>query len=137
MTNLARISAPKSLEYRYPSEREDRRVVMTFALASIALSAAQPADLPPFIRTSSPTLTFYYNSPDPALGPTMLKDLLRKENIEHPWFAKNEHVLRLIGASLGDIAVGKPKIVREYEAAFADAPPMGRRVILRALENCG
>jgi uncharacterized protein (TIGR03066 family) len=67
----------------------------------------------------------------------MLADLLKKENIEHPWFGKNEHVLNLIGAQLGDIAAAKPKLVRQYEAAFATAPPLGRRVIIRALTNAG
>src|SRR5262249_37782845 len=59
------------------------------------------------------------------------------ENVEHPWFAKNDHVLMLIGAQLGDIAAGKPKTVRAYEAAFPSAPLLGRRVIVRALMNCG
>src|SRR5262245_55914530 len=85
----------------------------------------------------APAVTFYYKSPDPALGPRMLKELLKEENLEHPFFAKNGHVLLLVGAQLGDIAAGKPKIVREYESAFADAPLTGRRVIIRALTNCG
>jgi hypothetical protein len=38
---------------------------------------------------------------------------------------------------LGDIAIGKPEIVRAYEAEFAGASLAGRRVIVRALMNCG
>ena len=38
---------------------------------------------------------------------------------------------------IGDIGAGHPAIVREYEKAFAAAPPMGRRVIIRALTNAG
>src|SRR2546426_5947695 len=30
-----------------------------------------------------------------------------------------------------------PKIVREYEAAFAEAPPAGQRLVIRTLRNCG
>src|SRR5262245_66672187 len=67
----------------------------------------------------------------------MLKALLEKENLEHPWFKKNDQVLVLIGGQLGDIATGHPKIVRQYEGAFAEAPTAGRRVIVRALMSCG
>jgi hypothetical protein len=82
-------------------------------------------------------VTYYYQSPDPAFGPQMLKDFLKKENVDHPWFKKNEFVLVLVGAQLGDIATGKPRIVRAYESELAGAPLTGRRVILRALTNCG
>src|SRR5262245_9851951 len=50
---------------------------------------------------------------------------------------KNDQVLVLIGAQLGDIATGHAKIVRQYEGAFAEAPTAGRRVNVRALMNCG
>jgi hypothetical protein len=92
---------------------------------------------PPFFAEYGRAATFYYKSPDPALGPRMLKALLKKENLENPWFAKNEHVLNLIAGQLADIAAGNPKIVREYEAAFADASTAGRRVIVRSLTDCG
>src|SRR5262249_27041037 len=75
--------------------------------------------------------------PDPALGPKLLQELLKKENLEHPWFAKNDHVLNLIASQLGDIAAGKPKLVRAYEAAWNSASLPGRRVIVQALMNCG
>jgi hypothetical protein len=107
------------------------------ALMLVARFAGQPADLPPFVRDLAQTTTFYYKAPDPGLGPKLLKELLKKENIEHPWFAKRDDVLILIGSQLGDIGKGKPRIVREYEAAFADAPLPGRRVIVGALMNCG
>lgn len=108
--------------------------LMILVVASIV---GQAPDLPPFVKEHSRTATFYYKSPDPALGPKFLGELLKKENLEHPWFVKNAQVLILIGAQLGDIAAGKPKIVREYEGAFAEAPPAGRRVIVRSLMNCG
>jgi uncharacterized protein (TIGR03066 family) len=110
---------------------------VSLALVLAASTVAQPASTPPLFREFAPKVTYYYKSPDPELGPKMLQALLQKENIEHPWFATNGHVLLLIGAQLGDIASGKPKIVREYESAFAGAPLAGRRVIVRALTNCG
>jgi hypothetical protein len=98
---------------------------------------AQPDNLPPLFKTYAPKMTYYYKSPDASLGPKMLKDLLKEENIGHPFFDKNAHVLTIIAAQLGDIAVGKGAIVRQYEAEFALAPASGRKVILRALATCG
>jgi hypothetical protein len=106
-------------------------------VALIAALAGQAPDLPPFVKEHAKTVTFYYRSPDPALGPKLLKDLLKKENLDHPWFAKNDHVLLLNAALLGDMAAGNPKAVRQVEAAFADAPPAGRRLVVRSLMNCG
>jgi len=106
-------------------------------LVVIASVVGQPPAPPPFFGQYAKAATFYYQSPDPALGPKMLKELLKKENIEHPWFAKNEHVLNLIAGQLGDIAAGKAKTVRSYEAAFSDTATAGRRVIIRALMDCG
>ena len=109
----------------------------SYAVVLVVGLVGQPPDLPPFIKEHAKTVSFYYKAPDPKLGPRLLRELLQKENIEHPFFAKDDHVLLLIGAQLGDIAMGNAKIVRGYETAFADAPPMGRRVIVRALMNCG
>jgi hypothetical protein len=103
----------------------------------IASLVGQPPDLPPFAKQHSRTLTFYYQSPDPDLGPRLLKELLKKENLEHPFFVKNDYSLLLNAALLGDVGAGKPKVVRAYEAAFPDASRAGRRVIARALMNCG
>jgi hypothetical protein len=103
----------------------------------IAGLAGQPPTQPPFFKEYAKAATFYYKSPDPALGPRMLKALLQKENLEHPWFATNGHVLNLIAGQLADIAAGRPQIVREYEAAFAGAPTAGRRIIIRCLMDCG
>jgi uncharacterized protein (TIGR03066 family) len=83
------------------------------------------------------TATFYYTASDPAFGVKMLTELLKKENLEHPFIANNEHLLNINAALLGDIAAGKPKIVRAYEATFVDAPPAGRRLVIQALRNCG
>jgi hypothetical protein len=106
-------------------------------LLLLAAAVGQPNDYPPFVTEHVKEMMNYYRKPDPELGPKLLNDLLRKENIGHPWFAANEHPRNLIAAQFGDIAIGKPKVVRQYEAAFAGAPPLGRRVIVRALTNCG
>src|SRR5262249_8845483 len=103
----------------------------------LAITVAQPPDLPPFVKTYSRVGTYYYTDPDPKIGPKMLKELLKKENLEHAFCVKNEHGLTLTGAQLGDIASGKREVVREYETAFAEAAPAGRKVIVRALTNCG
>lgn len=108
----------------------------TLVLLSAVLVAQQPDHLP-FIKEHVKTMTYYYKSPDPALGPRALKSLLKKENIEHPWFTNKDHVLNLIGSQLGDMVTGKPRLVRAYEEEFVAAPLMGRRVIVRALTNCG
>src|SRR5713226_4807863 len=120
----------------WPGGKENR-VHPSYVVVLIAGMLGQPPDLPPFVKAHAKTVTFYYQSPDPRLGPKLLKDLLTKENLEHPWFAKNQYALLLNAALLGDIAAGKPKVVREYEAAFADSPPAGRRVVVRSLTNCG
>ena len=83
------------------------------------------------------TATFYYTDPDPAFGPKMLNELLKRENLDHPFFANNDHILNINAALLGDIAAGRPKIVRAYEAAFIAAPPAGQRLVIQALRNCG
>jgi hypothetical protein len=106
-------------------------------LVVVAGLVGQPSAPPPVVMEFAKTTTFYYKAPDPALGPRLLKELLKKETLEHPWFAKNQHVLNLIAAQLGDIAAGKPKIVRAYEAALPGATTAGRRVIVRALTDCG
>ncbi len=106
-------------------------------LLLVAASLGQAPDVPPLFKEYSQRVMHYYESPDAALGPRMLRDFLKKENVAHPWFEKNEHVLVLIGAQLGDIALGKARIVRAYEAELAGAPLRGRRVILRALTVCG
>jgi hypothetical protein len=106
-------------------------------LLVLAAVLSQPPDLPNFIKEYSKIGTFYYLNPDPKLGPKMLKELLKKENLEHPFFVKRNDVPGLVGAQIGDIGAGKPEIVREYEAAFADATSAGRKVVIRALENAG
>src|SRR5262249_48857813 len=98
---------------------------------------SQPPDVPNFIKEYRKIGTTYYLNPDPNVGPKMLRELLKKENLEHPFFVKRDDVPGLIGAQIGDIGAGKPEIVREYEAAFADATPAGRKVVIRALENAG
>lgn len=103
----------------------------------LAAVVAQAPELPPFVKEYGKVGTFYYQKPDPKLGPKMLQELLRKENLEHPFFVQRSEVLMLIGAQIGDIGAGHPDIVREYEAAFVDTSAAGRKVIIRALTNAG
>jgi hypothetical protein len=106
-------------------------------IASLVGQPGKAPDLPPFAREHAKTLTFYYRNPDPALGPKLLGELLKKENLDHPFFAKDDYALRLNAALLGDIGIGNPKVVRAYEAAFSGAAPKGRPIVLRALIACG
>lgn len=103
----------------------------------VLVSQTPERDLPPFVKEFSKVGTFYYLDPDPKLGPKMLKELIKKENLEHPFFVKRDDVPLLIGAQVGDIGIGHAEVVREYEALFADASPAGRKVIIRALTNAG
>ena len=84
------------------------------ALFLVASLVGQPPGPPQSIRELAKTATFYYTAPDPAFGAKMLRELLKKENLEHPFLANNDHLLNIHAALLGDIALGKPKIVREY-----------------------
>ena len=112
--------------------------MLSCAVVLLASAVSQPAGPPPFVREYAQKVTFFYKSPDPALGPKMLKELLKDENLQHPLFTKDKnYVLMLQATILGDIARSQLKIVREYEAAYTDAKPLGRKVIRRALENCG
>ncbi|HEV8002365.1 MAG TPA: hypothetical protein VGP63_20920 [Planctomycetaceae bacterium] len=111
---------------------------MQVAVTTVLLAAMflQPPDLPPFVKERGNQLTYYYKSPRPELGPVLLKELLEQKNVDNPWFAEHQHVLHLLCSQLGDIAAGKPKLVRKYEAAFSNASLSGRLVILDALQNC-
>src|SRR5207245_1871414 len=103
-----------------PVARKENQMLSSLAVVLLASAVGQPPDLPPFAKEHAKTLTFYYKAPDPALGPKLLKELLKEENLQHPLFKKDDnYVLRLNAALLGDIARGQPKIVREYEAAYA------------------
>ena len=109
----------------------------TCMLLLTATFIGQPNAPPPLFKNYAPLMTYYYKSPDANLGPKMLKDLLKEENIAHPFFEKNAHVLNLVAAQLGDIAAGKPEIVRQYEAMLTTAPVAGQKVIIAALMTCG
>src|SRR5262249_4700033 len=102
--------------------RKEHGVYTSSALFLVASLVGQPPGPPQSFREFAKTATFYYTAPDPAFGPRMLKELLKRENLEHPFFANNDHLLNINAALLGDIAAGKPKIVRAYEAAFLEAP---------------
>lgn len=107
------------------------------AILILAMLVNQAPDVPPFVKEYSRASTFYYQNPDPKLGTKWLREFLRKENLEHPFFAKRDDVPVLIASILGDIAAGHPEIVREYEAEFAGATAAGRRIVIRALTNAG
>jgi hypothetical protein len=100
-------------------------------------AANQPVGRPPLIERGSKATTFYYRSPNPKLAVELLDEVLKKENLEHPWFRSRPDVLRIIAAQIGLIARGTPKLVRECEARFDRATPAGRRLILRSLRVCG
>jgi len=102
-----------------------------------ALTIGQPNAAPPMFKTYAPLMTYYYKAPDASLGPKMLNEILKPENIAHPFFEKNAHVLGILAAQLGDIGAGKPEIVRKYEAALQTAPVAGQKVIIGALTTCG
>jgi hypothetical protein len=110
---------------------------LAFAFLAIAGFVQQGAEPPPFVKNNVQRMMTYYRAKDPALGPKLMTELLKTDNIDSPWFNDKEHVLMIIGSQLGDIVIAQPKLVREYEAAFAKTSPPGRRVIIRALTNCG
>ncbi len=107
------------------------------ALVLISSLMGQAPDVPSFVKEYAQQTTFYYKSPDPSLGSKMMESMLQTENVDHPWFQQKPHVLQLLAAMMGDIAIGKPETIRNYEAAFAGATLSGRRVIVRSLMNCG
>ena len=110
---------------------------LAILLAMTFCTADQPGSRPPLIQRGSKATTFYYRSPNPELAVELLDDVLKKENLEHPWFRDRPYVLRVIATQIGLIARGNPKIVRECEARFDGATPAGRRLILRSLRICG
>lgn len=112
-------------------------MVTSCVLFLVAGVVGQQQGPPASFREFAKTAMNYYRAPDPAFGPKLLRELLKRENLEHPFFVGNDHLLNIHAAMLGDIAAGKPKIVREYEAPFLDVPAEGQRLIIRALRNCG
>src|SRR5262245_54965865 len=117
--------------------QKEHRVYASSALFLVATLVGQRPAPPQSVRELAKTATFYYTDPDPAFGPRMLNTLLKRENLDHPFFANNDHILNINAALLGDVAAGRPKIVRAYEAAFIAAPPAGQRLVIQALRNCG
>ncbi len=112
---------------------------MNLAIAFVVAAGLvrQGGEPPPFFAKNVQQMMNYYKAKDPKLGPKFLAEFLQKENVDNPWFKNNEHVLMIIGSQLGDIVIGNPKLIREYEAAFPGASAAGRRVLIRALTNCG
>jgi hypothetical protein len=110
---------------------------LAVSVAMTVCAADQPSGRPPLIERGSKATTYYYLSPDPKLAVELLDDVLKKENLEHPWFRNRSDVLRIIAAQIGLIARGHPELVRQCEARFDGATPAGRRLILRSLRVCG
>ena len=112
-------------------------IALTVSLAMTLCAGGQPSGRPPLIERGSKATTFYYLSPNPKLATELLDDVLKKENLEHPWFRRRSDVLRIIGTQIGLIAWGHPELVRQCEARFEGTTPAGRRLILGSLRVCG
>ena len=103
----------------------------SFLLLLAANLIAQPNSQPPLFKEYAPKMMTYYRAPDPTMGPKMLKDLLKEENIAHPWFEKNGHVLNLVAAQLG-------WVIGRLEALMAEprsASERLRRLFSTMVEN--
>ena len=107
------------------------------ALIVLVCCLGQQGKPPQFFNQAAVKMMTYYQSGDPNQGREFLRDLLKPENINDPWFANQEHVHQMMGAQLGDIAIGNTNIVREYESKFSQTTVIGKRILLRALWNCG
>ena len=70
--------------------------MLSCAVVLLASAVSQPAGPPPFVREYAPKVTFFYKSPDPALGPKMLKELLKDENLQHPLFTKDKNYVLML-----------------------------------------
>jgi len=116
-----------------------RSLFLVFGVvASFACSAvAQQTDLPPAVKEYAPFITYYYTNPQPEKAKQMLVDIIKEENLEHPWYKDRAFVFQLMAANLGEIGYGQEKMVRYYESKFAGAPDGGKRIIIRALQTCG
>jgi hypothetical protein len=114
---------------------------MSGVSAAVILTAAvlgfPPGDLPPVIPAFGPKLENYYKKPDPKLAEQFFIEILKPENIDHPWFIKRGDVLEIMGTQLGDLAKGKGERVRSYEAAFPSCTRQGKKLIIAALKVCG
>src|SRR5262245_18629453 len=114
---------------------------MTVAIAAVLLVGVPlglpPVDLPPVVPEFGPRLENYYQKPDPRIAEQFLAELLKPENIDHQWFHGHEDVLDIMGTQLGDLANGREKLIRRYEAAFSETTLKGKQVILAALKICG
>jgi hypothetical protein len=114
---------------------------MSFVFTAILPAAfalwLPPVDLPPVVPEFGPKLENYYRKPDPKIAEEFLAELLKPENIDHKWFNEHADVLDIMGTQLGDLANGNEELVRRYEAAFPQARPKGKQVIVAALKVCG
>ena len=96
---------------------------MLYLLTTLCL--LQPNQPPPILPEATRMMK-YYEKPDPRRGVTLLKELLRPENLDHPMTTREDgHVLSILCEQLGYIARGHPEIVREYEKLFTGTTPTG------------
>ena len=93
----------------------------------LAAVVAQPPDVPPFVKEYSRIGDTYYLNPDPKIGPKMLRDLLKKENLEHPFFIKREDVPGLIGRRSAISAPVSPKSSANMNPPLPTRPPQAER----------
>src|SRR5258706_12603017 len=114
-----------------------RFVSFLFLIAASQNVFAQQPELPPAVKEYSQFITYYYTNPQPEKARQMLVDIIKPENLEHPWYKDRGFVFQLMAANLGDIGYGKEEMVRFYESKFAGAPAGGKRIIIRALQTCG
>lgn len=109
---------------------------MLYLLTTLCL--LQQPNQPPPILPEATKMMKYYENPDPQRGVTLLKQLLKPENLDHPMTTREDwHVLSILCEQLGYIAKGHPEVVREYEKQFAGATPTGKYGILRTLRIAG
>lgn len=112
-------------------------LVVALVFSRIAAVCAQQPDLPPAVKEYAPFITYYYTNPQPEKAKQMLVDIIKEENLVHPWYKDRGFVFQLMAANLGDIGYGQEKMVRYYESKFAGAPDGGKKIIIRALQTCG
>jgi len=112
-------------------------LVIALVFSIVGAVSAQPPDLPPAVKEYAPFITYYYTNPQPEKAKQMLVDIIKPENLDHPWYKDRGFVFQLMAANLGDIGYGQVKMVRYYESKFAGAPDGGKRIVIRALQTCG
>lgn len=79
----------------------------------------------------------YYEAPQPAQAPTMLRYLLSDILSEQSKWQGDPHTLHLMGYFFGRIGQGHPEVVRAYEGLFPAASEQGTLLLLDTFILCG